>query len=281
MKDSFKRDQAHLLDEDLVLLANGELTTHRSAAVGLHLETCNRCQNRFHEIQRTLENYIEARRTELDPQVPPIQSSRAKLQCRLAGARARPRSWLDQLTPRPARVLWALGLATLAIAALIPRLGRIVLTPDAERMGRRFAPDPRLTPGLATLAPRTELCASQSNEPSASVDRELGIEVFRIHGILDPLSRAYEIDYLIPPELGGVRDIRNLWPQPYGGYPWNAYVKDALEDHLLSAVCGGRVGLATAQRDLATDWIAAYRKHFRTREPLLQHATFLKDEPWE
>ncbi len=30
-------------------------------------------------------------------------------------------------------------------------------------------------------------------------------------------------------------------------------------------VCSGKLDLSTAQRDIATDWIAAYKKYFHTR----------------
>ena len=33
-------------------------------------------------------------------------------------------------------------------------------------------------------------------------------------------------------------------------------------------VCGGQVDLATAQHDISTDWIAAYRKYFHADKPL-------------
>ena len=33
-------------------------------------------------------------------------------------------------------------------------------------------------------------------------------------------------------------------------------------------VCAGTLPLATAQRDMAADWIAAYKKYFRTDRPL-------------
>jgi hypothetical protein len=33
---------------------------------------------------------------------------------------------------------------------------------------------------------------------------------------------AYELDHLIPLELGGSNDLRNLWPQPFEG-EWNAH----------------------------------------------------------
>jgi hypothetical protein len=44
-------------------------------------------------------------------------------------------------------------------------------------------------------------------------------------------------------------------------------VKDELEDRLRELVCGGRLDLAEAQRDISTDWIAAYKKYFRTGQP--------------
>jgi hypothetical protein len=33
-------------------------------------------------------------------------------------------------------------------------------------------------------------------------------------------------------------------------------------------VCSGKLDLPTAQHEIATDWIAAYRKYFSTDEPL-------------
>jgi hypothetical protein len=38
-------------------------------------------------------------------------------------------------------------------------------------------------------------------------------------------------------------------------------VKDTLEHRLHQLVCQGKVDLATAQHDIATDWIEAYRKY--------------------
>jgi hypothetical protein len=49
---------------------------------------------------------------------------------------------------------------------------------------------------------------------------------------------------------------------------WNARVKDELEGLLPRLVCAGTLPLATAQRDMATDWIAAYKKYFHTDRPL-------------
>ncbi len=70
----------------------------------------------------------------------------------------------------------------------------------------------------------------------------------------------YEYDHLVPLELGGARnDARNLWPEP-GGAP---NPKDELENRLRSRVCGGSMRLSVAQREIATDWVAADRRLVR------------------
>jgi len=73
--------------------------------------------------------------------------------------------------------------------------------------------------------------------------------------------------------LGGADDIRNLWPEPRYDTVWNSFVKDQLEDYLHHAVCGGKIGLPVAQHEIATNWIAAYKKYFHTDRPLSGHPT--------
>ena len=68
---------------------------------------------------------------------------------------------------------------------------------------------------------------------------------------------AYEYDHLVPLELGGAdNDPRNLWPEP-GASP---NPKDALEDRLRSMVCDGELTLAAARKEIAADWVSAYRR---------------------
>jgi hypothetical protein len=90
-------------------------------------------------------------------------------------------------------------------------------------------------------------------------------------------AKDYELDHLITPALGGTDDIHNLWPEPYAATEWNAHVKDQLEDLLHQRVCSGQLDLATAQHDIATDWIAAYKKYFRTDKPLANYSALVKD----
>jgi len=85
---------------------------------------------------------------------------------------------------------------------------------------------------------------------------------------------------LIPLALGGSNSIKNLWPLPKNTSPWNARVKDALEVRLQKLVCGGQVDLKTAQREIATDWTEAYRRHVRKSPPVAaRNATDSQRQP--
>jgi hypothetical protein len=129
-------------------------------------------------------------------------------------------------------------------------------------------PDSRLTPGATVLVSRSAVCAeSNKNKPvSAPVQRK----VFEEYGISGVDPRAYEVDYLVTPALGGADDIHNLWPHSYSATAWNARVKDALEDRLRGMVCDGSLDLTEAQREIASNWIAAYKKYFHTDQPMAE-----------
>jgi hypothetical protein len=62
-----------------------------------------------------------------------------------------------------------------------------------------------------------------------------------------------EVDHLIPLELGGSNDIKNLWPQPDELRPGDAE-KDQLENELHHLVCSGKMSLGEAQKCIASNW---------------------------
>ena len=81
---------------------------------------------------------------------------------------------------------------------------------------------------------------------------------------------AMEFDHSVPLSLGGaVNDARNLWPEVnYPGVSPDSYYqnpKDRLEDVLAHDVCSGEVLLGAAQRAIATNWVAAYRRYVEPR----------------
>ena len=129
-------------------------------------------------------------------------------------------------------------------------------------------PNRGLTPGATRQVTMSEVCSVPREQVVGDVSVSLRQKVLQEYGIANARPEDYEIDYLIAPRLGGVEDIRNLWPEPYRDRLWNAHVKDALEERLHQMVCSGQLDLHTAQHDIATNWIDAYKKYFHTKKPL-------------
>ena len=128
-----------------------------------------------------------------------------------------------------------------------------------------LVPDSNLTPGVVDpLATVKKVCTSGYTAMVRNVTSKEKKQVFAEYGI-NPKSDHFEVDHLISLELGGTNDIKNLWPQSYTTTPYNAHMKDHLEDTLHAMVCKGEISLEDAQRAISTDWIAAYGKYVVTR----------------
>jgi hypothetical protein len=136
---------------------------------------------------------------------------------------------------------------------------------------RLVLPDPTLTPGVATKLTKDEICAKKRGTIERRVSEAMRRQVFAEYGLTgnhdlacvpDKHGRHCEVDHLIPRELGGADDVKNLWPEPYGTHPWNAAVKDRVENRLRKEVCAGRITLEEARREITTDWRVPYRRYF-------------------
>jgi len=139
-------------------------------------------------------------------------------------------------------------------------------------------PDKIKTPGVVSAYLATQqLCAKDfRTKPLRNVSRDKKKFIFTSYGIncimggkpiekTDDLSLAacktFEIDHLVPLALGGQNSVKNLWPQSYSGRPYNAHVKDALENHMRALVCKGRIRLADAQACLMDNWVDCFNKY--------------------
>jgi predicted small lipoprotein YifL len=118
-------------------------------------------------------------------------------------------------------------------------------------------PDPSCTPGAFDPAVTQADVGSTICTPgySSSVrPPESQTEAFKWN-VAEPAYGQHEIsgelDHLVPLELGGANDARNLWVQA-GPIP---NPKDQVEDALHQAVCAGRIPLRVAQREIAGNWI--------------------------
>jgi hypothetical protein len=253
----------HLTDRDMILLADGELrpgamSCFTETEAREHLEACWSCRSRMAEIQGTISDFVRSYHNDLDAQLPPAAGPRALLRAQLENhAATQGPGWLSTGH-------WSFVAASLLVACLV--IFAVYERGVARRTGDLSIPKNSLTPGETRNVTLNDVCGGAQEDTLRTVPVSLKQQVFREYGIRDTRPNAYEVDYLITPELGGSEGIRNLWPQPYSAV-WNAHVKDELEDRLHGLVCAGQVDLATAQRDISRDWIGAYKKYFHTDKP--------------
>ncbi len=291
------RTKRHVSDGELLLLdEDGALSAHRRAAVSRHVAICPRCASRRTELGAALADAAAGCR-EAPAGATPLHVARARLRGALEGrppsrwsfAERPPAGWPlagGALAGRPSR-LAVPAVAVAVVAAVLswpatdgpgapgqpaagapgPAAGAAPASAGLER------PRQDLTPGRVLPVGVDEICGGGVTglpPVAAQVPRQ----VFEAYGVDFRRAAEYELDFLITPELGGAPDPRNLWPQPYRAGVWNAYVKDELERELQDLVCRGTLDLATAQQELANDWIAAYKRRFNTDRPLRDYGRF-------
>jgi hypothetical protein len=274
---------SHISDLDLMMTADRELPARKAAEIHRHLEECWMCRTRMKEIEESIVDFMHAYRQDMDPQFPPAQASRALLKARLGRlAEERPasewRRYLGFVFTRAGLLYASCALVFVLVLAASILHSRQGLLDALSQRDERLLPNHTLTPGAIRPVAEADLCTASPSRLPAITSATARL-VFEEYGIGDPQPRGYELDYLIDPELGGSTDARHLWPQPYS-VVWNARLKDALEDHLHGMVCANQLMLNTAQQDISTDWIAAYKKYFHTDAPIAEHLAFMKDEPW-
>lgn len=120
------------------------------------------------------------------------------------------------------------------------------------------APSGRCTRGLAVVHSSRAIC-SRRRSPAASPSSETIRNVWSGYG-LHWSNKTYTLDPLIPPALGGARaKLGNLWPLKTSELPRKA----RLAHRLNLLVCTRRLHLKTAQRAMAGNWHAAYRRYLR------------------
>lgn len=130
-------------------------------------------------------------------------------------------------------------------------------------------PDKECTPG--DIDPKvtqdniqSTICVSgytKTVRPPVSYTDNLKIELMQEYGDTDSVKN-YELDHLIPLELGGnPTSEANLWPESYTTTP-NARNKDKVENYLHEQVCSGVMKLQEAQLNIANNWEQFYKASF-------------------
>jgi hypothetical protein len=106
----------------------------------------------------------------------------------------------------------------------------------------------------------------ETRMPSTVADSDEGVDSSpkldpNAPGKPGPGGSQYEIDHLIPLELGGSNDAKNLWPQSYR-QAWGAHIKDELENKLHKMVCAHQITLPEAQAAIRKNWVSAYDTYY-------------------
>lgn len=123
-------------------------------------------------------------------------------------------------------------------------------------------PDTSCTPGATNPAVtqatiHQTICVpgwTATVRPPVNVTDPIKIERMRAYGIAGKPKTNYELDHLIPLEVGGAPTaVTNLWPEPYAGNH-GAHVKDLVENRLKAEICSGKISLTQAQHAIATNW---------------------------
>jgi hypothetical protein len=273
-------EHSHVSDATLLLYEDGCLSVAHASEVELHLGGCEKCSARLREMTGTLAEFAHLQRRAQAKESPAADQLRATLIARIAESpKNSPRNAWNFWFPSAVMPAWK-GFAIAGVLLLVVSLGAVYrreLRKGANQVSASVAlwsePNSNLTPGTVLPATTTQLCTAPHEKLTPVVPASLRRKVLAVYGVSDSAADAYEVDYLITPQLGGATDIRNLWPQPYFDTVWNAHVKDQLEDRLYEMVCRGDVDLATAQRDISNDWIAAYRKYFHTEDPIDENSS--------
>ncbi len=269
----------HVTDRELLRGLDNELSESRKGAVDRHVRDCERCRRRQAAIQQTVWATSSAYRAVLGAGQA-TDASRDRLRVRLSHAAlesaAQPWSARRAGHATLARRAWSGALALAAMAAWLAVsiwFGGLRLLPGDPGTSLPMA---SITPGATWEVSAEDLCAGTRH--TRAITPAMRAQVLSAYRMERVPADQYELDYLITPELGGATDARNLWPQGYTSSLWNARVKDELESLLPRLVCRGAVDLETAQREMAVDWIAAYKKYFNTNEPLQAHRGPARDD---
>ncbi|MEP7215589.1 MAG: HNH endonuclease [Anaerolineaceae bacterium] len=146
------------------------------------------------------------------------------------------------------------------VTAAAPTVGVAPPAPGTRTPGINY-PDPVRTPGEAFAVGLDVICVKGYTKGVRDVSIATKNRIYADYGITRVrMPNEFEMDHLIPLALGGSNSDRNLWPEPAEPNP-GFHQKDQLEVKLAQLACDGKLPLAEAQRAIAEDWYAAYRRY--------------------
>jgi len=127
------------------------------------------------------------------------------------------------------------------------------------KLGR--LPDHSCTPGAVfSRVGRSQVCVPGRARRVRDVPQSLKNSIYAEYGVRSHRRGQFEVDHLVPLELGGSNSPKNLWPEAAAPKP-GFHEKDRLENALHGRVCSGEMSLTRAQHLFERNWVAAYRRY--------------------
>ena len=120
-----------------------------------------------------------------------------------------------------------------------------------------YLPDPICSPGDVLSVDPDEVCVTGYSATVRSVSEKKKNQVYSDYGVVSRTTGEYEMDHIIPLELGGSNDVKNLFPQP-AEPRLGFHEKDRVENWLHDQVCNHGMPIKQAQEVIARNWTEAY-----------------------
>ena len=126
----------------------------------------------------------------------------------------------------------------------------------APATGAVSRPNPTLTPGAIATRSTADVCAMPHT--GQAIPAYVGKVVASEYGLVfDPVR--YDMDYLVPLDLGGANVYANIWPAATKGIGFHQ--KEQLNSRLRDLVCRGTLTLDDVQTTLESDWYTLYLRY--------------------
>jgi len=133
-----------------------------------------------------------------------------------------------------------------------------VQTKTSNCTANQILQDPACTPGAVLTTNTSIICKVGYTKTVRDVSDTTKKKVFAEYGIPYSQHSNYEVDHLISLEIGGGNDISNLWPENSKIID-GSLTKDKFENYLHTQVCGGKMTIAEAQKEISSNWLKYYQ----------------------
>jgi hypothetical protein len=120
-----------------------------------------------------------------------------------------------------------------------------------------------LTPGdynISMTAKQLRIIGYQKTFHKVLKERE--DSVFSLYKIPENEKQKYLIDWLIPEQLAGTKNIKNLYPLSKTDTTWGIQKKERVNSVMYKLVVTGQISLQQAQYEVSNNWIKAYMKYY-------------------